>query len=395
MPTDTELDALIKDFRVTQIRTNEGIRNFDSFANLRDFVAKEAEAWKRLPILNEPFRQILQLVDRAQKTDLNSARNSIQQLAQYLQSNRTPIVTHESSLGKFLIELSENDASLVNGAIAYISPNELQTSDLVRNLAGIVAAIVNRHPQIIGSPIASEVKACAEQREEINTFRNETEESIRSLKRNTEDWAEGARKQIEELTAQHSSDFKSAQQARDDAFNASHSQWKREMQATQAAYGEQLKLQEPAQYWTDLKSDYEDQGAKWTIFAVIDVAIIIGAAALVVYHPPEALTEQKSSFEGIRGAIIITLGFSMLIYLANLFVRIAVSAYHLARDAHERYQLTRVFLALIKDKSVDPKEREIVLASLFSRSDTGLLKHEASPTLPVPTIVDNLIRGGR
>ena len=78
----------------------------------------------------------------------------------------------------------------------------------------------------------------------------------------------------------------------------------------------------------------------------------------------------------------------MVIYFINMISRVAMSAFHLARDARERYQLTHVFLALAKDKAVSEEDRKIVLTALFSRADTGLLKHDASPTLPLAAILE-------
>ena len=67
-------------------------------------------------------------------------------------------------------------------------------------------------------------------------------------------------------------------------------------------------------------------------------------------------------------------------------MKLATSSYHLARGARERYQLTYIFLALIKENAMEQKDREIVLTALFSRSDTGLLKHDASPSFPASGI---------
>ncbi len=39
-------------------------------------------------------------------------------------------------------------------------------------------------------------------------------------------------------------------------------------------------------------------------------------------------------------------------------------------------------MALLNDKGIAEAERSIVLQSLFSRADTGLLKGDSSPTLP-------------
>ena len=62
------------------------------------------------------------------------------------------------------------------------------------------------------------------------------------------------------------------------------------------------------------------------------------------------------------------------------------SSYHLARDAEERHTLTFFYLALTKDTEVKDDDRKLILQSLFSRSDTGLLKEDSSPTMPSDTI---------
>lgn len=54
----------------------------------------------------------------------------------------------------------------------------------------------------------------------------------------------------------------------------------------------------------------------------------------------------------------------------------AFSSFHLGRDAKEREQLTLVYLALSKGGDVTKHERELVINSIFSRSDTGLIKSE-------------------
>jgi len=59
----------------------------------------------------------------------------------------------------------------------------------------------------------------------------------------------------------------------------------------------------------------------------------------------------------------------------------ALSSFHLARDASEREQLTYVYLALIEGKAITDKERAIILNALFSRADTGLLKGDSAPTM--------------
>jgi len=43
-----------------------------------------------------------------------------------------------------------------------------------------------------------------------------------------------------------------------------------------------------------------------------------------------------------------------------------------------------MFLSLVKEQAVEPKDRDIVLAALFSRADTGLLNHDGTPAMASP-----------
>jgi hypothetical protein len=45
----------------------------------------------------------------------------------------------------------------------------------------------------------------------------------------------------------------------------------------------------------------------------------------------------------------------------------------------EREQLTYAFLALIKEKAIEEADRNIILSGIFSGSDTGPIKGEATP----------------
>ena len=78
---------------------------------------------------------------------------------------------------------------------------------------------------------------------------------------------------------------------------------------------------------------------------------------------------------------------SFLAYGMRSLNKLMFSSFHLARDAEERKKLTYVYLALKEQGAVDKEDRHIILQSLFSRAETGLLKDESSPTMP-STLMD-------
>ncbi len=149
-------------------------------------------------------------------------------------------------------------------------------------------------------------------------------------------------------------------------------------------YVENMRLKGPAEYWKKLEKDYYDNGKKWMKWAVGFTSVLVVYLTLVLYNIPSLLDIEVSLYDldSLRGTIIFALSVSMLIYIIRLFVKLSMSGYHLARDAKERYQLSHVYLSLINDNAIDEKDRSIVLQSLFSRADTGLLKGDSSPTIP-------------
>ena len=90
------------------------------------------------------------------------------------------------------------------------------------------------------------------------------------------------------------------------------------------------------------------KGKIWTTIAVITSVIIIMLLMIILYNVPSQLnvTLDSFSFQSLRATLILALLVSIGVYLIRLFVKLALSAYHLSRDAKERYQLTYVYLSL-------------------------------------------------
>jgi hypothetical protein len=70
-----------------------------------------------------------------------------------------------------------------------------------------------------------------------------------------------------------------------------------------------------------------------------------------------------------------------------MLAKMTFSSFHLQRDAEEREQLAYVYLALVNESKADDESQKIILQSLFSRAETGLLSGENGPTMPIADIV--------
>ncbi|MDH4620177.1 DUF6161 domain-containing protein [Brevibacillus sp. AY1] len=148
-------------------------------------------------------------------------------------------------------------------------------------------------------------------------------------------------------------------------------------------YTEKLKLEGPADYWNQLSNEYKTKGDTWRNWAAVTTGIFTIILLIILFGNPETIFHgEQFTINSLKATLLLGLFSSVVIYLIRLFVLLSKSAYHLSRDAKERYQLTFVYLALVKEKGIDDSERSIILQSLFSRADTGLLKGDSSPTVP-------------
>ena len=105
---------------------------------------------------------------------------------------------------------------------------------------------------------------------------------------------------------------------------------------------------------------------------------------VVLFLPPDYFSKSLVNGDplAIKGVILFGTVISFMAYLIKTFSKMTFSSFHLMRDAEERERLTMGYLALIKEGAVTEKERELILEALFSRSETGLIKHESGPTMP-------------
>lgn len=157
-------------------------------------------------------------------------------------------------------------------------------------------------------------------------------------------------------------------------------------------YSEKLKLEKPAEYWKKMSDTYSKQGKNWLILSVSVAVAIIAMLICVIVFAPEVFGKDTHLYDIIKNSAIITVIAGVAVYLLRTFIKMALSSVHLSRDAKEREQLSYFYLALIANGAVSEKEQALIINSLFSRSDTGLLKGDSSPSMTanVSEMVDKL-----
>jgi hypothetical protein len=158
-------------------------------------------------------------------------------------------------------------------------------------------------------------------------------------------------------------------------------------------YQAKLKLEAPARYWNARAKKLRIEGYWWLIGLVI--CLIFGCGILIwVLNKTADGTLQKIFSEtatAVKWSVTLITLISFLAYGIRIFSKLTFSSFHLVRDAEEREQLTYVYLALQKEKGIDQTERHLIMQSLFSRADSGLLKDDAGPTMP-GNIIDQVAK---
>ena len=191
------------------------------------------------------------------------------------------------------------------------------------------------------------------------------------------------KKQFEDDNTKFAEHLKAA----DDSAKQFEQDYQERIKVLENTYTKLLQLKGPAEYWDELAKSYRGRG--WWLLGVVGLigVLVFGSLLALLFDCDKLplLNHVKFDAVTVRASLIFIVLTSVAGYLLHLFTRLSISSFHLARDYRERFQLTRVYLALIKDGDIQNEEstRQLILQSIFSRSDTGLLKGDHALTMPV------------
>ena len=192
----------------------------------------------------------------------------------------------------------------------------------------------------------------------------------------------------DEWLAQTNKNFKGENKNRDKVFSELLESSEEKLNNLRNTYEAHLKLESPAKYWGEMANKYGNNA----YFGVGCLVLLVGIGLVGFFHFYSYYLNGQDlgiKLDTVKGLILFGTGAAVYTYLIRIASKLTFSSFHLHRDAQEREQLTYFYLALIKEGAIDEKSRDIVLQSLFSRTDTGLLGGDSSPTMPMA----DLIRG--
>lgn len=298
-------------------------------------------------------------------------------------------VPYNMSEVDFLLKLNKSNPEYINGSFEFLFGKQV-----------IETQLKNRN-NFIGTIMAYEF--LTKENSEILSRRDAESNSITNLKKDFEKYLTKTEEQIIELfqkvNTQKDNDLTTVDQLREDKkaiFDKWHNESRVEFEAfrkdsndrindLKKTYEDLLRLKEPAEYWSK-RAEKLKKEANWSL-TILVCLILLGGLCLyfLLWKTPEGMlksffNEDKSM--ALRWSIVFITFISLIFIGVRMISKVMFSSYHLARDAEERQQLTYVYLSLRKDATVDDKDKQLIMQSLFSRADTGLLKEDSSPTMP-------------
>jgi len=395
-------------------------QSLKGLSSIHKFLSQQVDGWAKYEsvptVLNTSKQHFTNLknrieafVNRVQNYTEAQLKNGWTTELSQLRSNSN-YFTFDSVNTKFLIDLNTKLPNSVNGAFNYLIRTNNDLNDRNTFIGSLLAyefdlkdkaeiterrkserASLNKLKTDFNNQLSESETDLVDHIKNTNNKFDEYVEKIDLLKGEKDElftnWFEG--NEEETGVKKEFNDFKNGKETLfDEWFNGNGTEEnvgaKNKIANLENIYEEQLRLKKPAEYWKTRAVTLKKEGwkaMKWLIVLVVFACITL---YLLLWLTPEGmlLSFIEGNAQAIKWSIIYVTFISFLAYGIRALHKVAFSSFHLARDSEEREQLTYFYLALIKDKAVDEKDRNLILQSLFSRADTGLLKDDSGPTMP-------------
>lgn len=396
-------------------------QSLQGLSSIHKFLSQQVKGWEKyeqVPSkLSSSSQHFVKLKSQIEQFLTKHKNQSEYQLENYWKSVQSQLqsdgnrFTYDSAETQFLIDLNNSFPNYVGGAYSYLlgsfNPNTAETfsggllayefklkdhTELTNRRNKEKASITKIKNKLKAQLSESETQLSKHLTDAKQTYRDYVDkiDDIKSEKaKSFDDWFDGneeekigVKQKFKNFKEEKNNEFTDWLEGTEETIGA-----KKRVKDLENTYEVLLKLKKPAQYWETRAKTLKKEGWKSVKWLMLLVAIAVGSLYLLLWLTPSGMEKSFSIENGnpgsaIRWSVIYVTFISFLAYGIRVLYKIAFSAFHLSRDAEEREQLTYVYLALLNESSVDEGEKKLIMQSLFSRADTGLLKGDSSPAMP-------------
>ncbi len=286
----------------------------------------------------------------------------------------------------FLIELYKIKPQLYHSAYEFILNRTIRNINSNESFSGYVLAslFTNREYHLSKKTLINENKSFQQLRNEIEIFIQETGKQTNDFYSEILEKSNSLAKQINELKISKEVLIQEWYETEKIKFEDFFQVTKSKINDLEKTYEELLSLKKPAEYWRLRAEKLYKEGSSfrgWLIFLVILTSLSL---YFLLWQTPEGmlLSFIRGEASAIKWSIIYATFISFMAVGIRALLKAMFSSYHLSRDAEEREQLTYFYLSLRKESEINDNDKNLIIQSLFSRSDTGLLKEDSAPTMP-------------
>lgn len=397
-------DNIIRDQVYTIKIPKENFEATYDLLGLHKFVEEQNEGWSAISNKNHFiesinfFSRLLSSIENGVTNPLANPLETNKNINRILSNIKNTILLYNSPKTIFLSNLNNKYPELFTGAfdalIESVQPANISNKNYLKGL--ILSLNFEMEDFDVLSSKESEEMSFSNIRNKFQHDINEDSQRFTELLKNSEkdsideienlkkiqnEWKGTFSKVYDEWTEKVENEMTKSQMTAKKLLKKSL-QSKIELEQT---YREQMKFQVPAEYWKQRAAELNNEGHKFMKWLI--TLVILGASMLflLLWLTPEDMLESifsKEPVRAIRWSIIFVTFISFLFFGIQAVKKAMFSSFHLARDAEEREKLTVFYLSLIKDSTITQEDRSLVLQSLFSRADTGMLKDDGNPTMP-------------
>ena len=168
------------------------------------------------------------------------------------------------------------------------------------------------------------------------------------------------------------------------------------VKSLEKTYHDKLQLSAPVEHWKT-EADRKNCSFKLWLTATVIMSIILLAVATVLVYVFISQSEiflksvEDSLLSYVPQYFVFVVIITFLVYVLRVFIKIAMSEKHMQTEYAQKAALTYFYLSLLQDSDseISATERPIILAALFSKADTGLIKSDGKSD-PVSSIIATL-----
>lgn len=387
-------------------------KKFTGVTDLYAFLLQQVNGWEKIKKETLPkeflrsieyFTELKKAIIQNVQTELDSYRSRYRfdDLKSKFQNNRETIFCFDSPEVAFLTSLHAKHPKYFSGAYHFIID---QFDDYENNKdfeIGKMLAYEYYAPDLssIASRYKAESKSMEQLREDFQQLISDASEQVKSqLETSQKDIStklkaqdklkDDKKKEIESWFLEVKENISTYERESNKRFTSFESDSHEKIANLEKLYNDKLMLEAPASYWEDRAKVLRKKGNNnlkaLIVCSLIGIVLLFSLLWSIANGSFDDLYNQAPS--AIRWSIVFVVFIALLAFVIRLFAKLMFSSYHLARDAEERKHLSFAYLAMRENGSIGDAERNIILQSIFSRADTGLLKEDSSPTMPLAVV---------